>query len=148
MALVSSNMATDLLRPFFGMRDLALPAFDKELRDLRPIPLDITEDDKAFHVTADIPGVDKDRVDVSVDGDMLKISVTKEEKGEEDEDVKGVKIHRSERATEFQQRWVRLPAETADLDNVKAKFDGGVLKIDIPKKELKEDEKRNKINVE
>ena len=33
----------DLLRPFFGMRDLALPTFDKELRDLRPIPLDITE---------------------------------------------------------------------------------------------------------
>ena len=29
-----------------------------------------------------------------------------------------------------------------------AKFEGGVLKIDIPKKDLKEDEKRNKINVE
>ena len=29
------------------MRDLALPAFDKELRDLRPIPLDITEVSRA-----------------------------------------------------------------------------------------------------
>ena len=34
------------------------------------------------------------------------------------------------------------------LSHLQAKFDGGVLKIDIPKKELKEDEKRNKINVE
>ena len=33
----------DLLRPFFGMRDLAFPTLDRELRDLRPIPLDITE---------------------------------------------------------------------------------------------------------
>ena len=34
------------------------------------------------------------------------------------------------------------------LSHLQAKFDDGVLKIDIPKKELKEDEKRNKINVE
>ena len=34
------------------------------------------------------------------------------------------------------------------LSHLQAKFEGGVLKIDIPKKDLKEDEKRSKINVE
>ena len=39
-----------------------------------------------------------------------------------------------ERSTQFIRRTVRMP-ETADLDQIKAKYDNGVLQLSIPKKE-------------
>ena len=44
------------------------------------------------------------------------------------------RYHRMERSSQFVRRTVRMP-ETADLDQIKAKYDNGVLQLSIPKKE-------------
>ncbi len=44
------------------------------------------------------------------------------------------RYHRMERSTQFVRRTVRMP-ETANLDQIKAKYDNGVLQLNIPKKE-------------
>ena len=58
------------------------------------IKLDVTEDDKAFHVKADLPGVKKEDISVEVEGDQ--VSVTAEVK-RETEEKKGEKVVHSER---------------------------------------------------
>ena len=44
------------------------------------------------------------------------------------------RYHRMERSSQYVRRTVRMP-ETANLDQIKAKYDNGVLKLNIPKKE-------------
>lgn len=111
----------------------------------RGIPLDVKETDKAFQVKADVPGVDKKDIKVTVDGDVLSIAVEKEAGKEEDKEEEGVKWHRTERSAFFASRALRLP-DSADLSNIKAKYDGGVLQLEIPKQEKAERTKA--INVE
>jgi HSP20 family protein len=128
----------DLLNPdeFFGplfrpmesaptFRDLALP---------RAMPLDVSENEKSYEVKADIPGVKKEDISVSVDNNILTVKVdSKNEKSEEREE-EGVKFHRQERHSTFVQRSLRMP-ENAQLDDIKAKYDNGVLSLSMPKKQ-------------
>ena len=88
--------------PFRGSARFETPAlFDDLLRNfaiqpawpesgLAPaISLDVTEDDKAFHVKAEIPGVDKDDINVSVEGNQVTITaeVKQEEKKKDEKEV-------------------------------------------------------------
>lgn len=52
----------------------------------------MTEDDKAFHVQGDLPGVDKKDIKVTADQGVLRISVEKESEKEEDKEEAGVKV--------------------------------------------------------
>lgn len=58
------------------------------------IKMDVSEDDKAFPVKAEIPGVQKDDIKVSIDGDRVSISA---EVRKEKEEKKGETVIRSER---------------------------------------------------
>lgn len=55
---------------------------------------------------------------------------------QEDKTEEGVKFHRQERSRSFVRRSVRLP-ETARLEDIKAKYENGVLTVDVPKDERK-----------
>lgn len=94
--------------------------------------------DDSFEIRADVPGVNKDNISVTVDqGNVLNIKVDqKAEKREE-----GAKWHRYERTQSFVQRALRMP-ETADLDNIKARYENGVLQLDMPKKPTGKEQKR------
>ena len=130
-----------LLRPLEGtptFRDLTLP---------RAMPLDVTEKDKEFQIKADIPGVKKEDISVSVDNNVLTVKVdTKEEKTEEKEE-QGVKYHRMERHNQFVQRSLRMP-ENANLDDIKAKYDNGVLSLTMPKKQTNGEKGGKKIAIQ
>jgi HSP20 family protein len=91
--------------------------------------------DKAIEVHADVPGVKKEDIQLDVDNDILSLTVTsKDEKGVEKVE-NGVKWHHSERSSTFVRRSVRLP-ETADMANVSAAYQNGVLHVTVPKKEV------------
>ncbi|MGZ8310775.1 MAG: Hsp20/alpha crystallin family protein [Allosphingosinicella sp.] len=90
--------------------------------------LDMTETKKGYKITAELPGIEPDAVEVSVDEDMLRIAG--EKKFERDEDEKGYRI--SERSYGSFERVVRLPAG-ARADKIKAKFSNGLLTVTIPK---------------
>jgi HSP20 family protein len=90
--------------------------------------IDMSEDEKAYKISAELPGLDAKDVDVSVSGNML---VLKGEKRQEKEE-KDKNYYFSERAYGSFQRTFELPA-SVDRDKVAADFSKGVLTITLPK---------------
>ncbi|MBU0479800.1 MAG: Hsp20/alpha crystallin family protein [Proteobacteria bacterium] len=90
--------------------------------------LDITETDKTLEVKAELPGLERKDVDITLDNDFL---VIKGEKKHEEEE-KGRHFHRVERHFGSFQRSVRLPVEV-DTKKVKATFKDGVLTVTMTK---------------
>jgi HSP20 family protein len=114
----------DLFKGFF-VRPVAF-----EGRPQMQIKMDVKESDDAYTVHADIPGVKKDDIHVSIDGNQVSISAeTKEEK----EEKKGEKVLRSER---YSGKVVRSFTLAHDVDEAKAqaKYSDGVLELSLPKK--------------
>jgi HSP20 family protein len=90
--------------------------------------IDMSEDDKAYKITAELPGLDAKDVDVSVTGDRL---VLKGEKRQEKEE-KDKNYYFSERSYGSFQRAFELPT-SVDRDKVTADYSKGVLTITLPK---------------
>ena len=93
-----------------------------------PPPIDISEDDKTYKISAELPGLDANDVEVSVSGGML---VLKGEKRQEQEE-KNKNYYHSERAYGSFQRSFELPA-SVDREKIAADFSKGVLTITMPK---------------
>lgn len=95
------------------------------------VKVDIVENDKDFIVTADLPGMDKDKIDIMLEGGkVLKISGMRSvEKKEESPGMV-----RQERMEGRFERILELPAECKS-EGISASYDNGVLEITIPKKE-------------
>lgn len=116
--------------------------FDIEpLRRMRMAPapaVDITESDKAFELTADLPGLEEKNIEVKVANDGLTIKGEKKEETEE----KGKDYHLSERHFGSFQRYFRVP-DTVDVEKIAATFKNGVLRVTLPKKpEAQKSEKK------
>jgi len=87
-------------------------------------------DEKGYYLEIDLPGVKKEDIDISVNDGVLVISGERKlEKKEEKPNYTRIEsfFGRFERA-------FKLPTD-ADLDNIEAKYEDGVLKIFIPKKQ-------------
>jgi len=94
------------------------------------IKLDVKEDDKSYTVHAEIPGVKKEDIHVSIDGNQIAISAeTKNEKQVKD----GEKLLRSERYYGKVSRAFTL-AQDVDEDASQAKYNDGVLELTLAKK--------------
>jgi HSP20 family protein len=110
------------------MRD---PFGDEQFLDQEWSPaVDVKEDDKAYMVEADIPGVDPKNVEVTLENGVLTIRGERKEEHKEEKDS----YHRVERFSGMFSRRFTLP-EAADADGVKADMSNGVLKVRIPKRE-------------
>lgn len=94
------------------------------------IKLEISEADKAYTVKADVPGVKKDDIQVSIDGSRVSISA---EVKREKEEKEGKKLVRSERYYGKQFRSFTL-AHDIDEAKAEAEYSDGVLKLTLPKK--------------
>lgn len=90
--------------------------------------VDITETDTEYLVSAELPGVKKEDVHVSVEGGELMIRGERHEMKEE----KGRKIHRVERSYGSFYRAFDLPADV-DPQQVDARYDNGILNLHLPK---------------
>lgn len=100
--------------------------------DLIGTRMDLVENDKAFEIRMDLPGVKPDQVEVHVENNVLTIRGERSE--EKEEGKKGEKYHRVERRFGSFSRSVVLPSGVAD-DEAVANFKDGVLKIVLPKNE-------------
>jgi HSP20 family protein len=127
-SLFGRNMDS-LLNDFFDYTPSVLSRRNLELPE-NDISVDIEETDKGYKVSAELPGMDKDHVDISISDRYLTI---KGEKKEEKEEKESNYIYR-ERYFGSVERSLYLP-ENADGDKAKASFNKGVLIIEIPKKE-------------
>ena len=90
--------------------------------------MDISEDDQAFKVSAELPGAKPEDVEVTVDDDLLTIRAERTQERE----TNRRNYHLVERSVGVFQRSLRLPAPV-DAGKVQASFDNGVLTVTIPK---------------
>jgi HSP20 family protein len=106
------------------------PAFGFKYSDSFSPKIDISEGEKNIKVVAEIPGVSKEDIKIVIQDNI--ISIEGEKKKEEVKEDKN--YHRTERSYGSFKRCFTLPAEV-DSDNIEAKFENGVLNIDIKKLE-------------
>jgi HSP20 family protein len=138
---VMNNLKTyepfaDMVRgsPMFdltGLFDLPRTRFGYATPRAEPcIKMDVTEDANAYHVKAEIPGVKKEEIHVSVEGNTVSISAEFERKEEtrKDETLLCSELYRGKVARSF--------TVMADVDESKAdaKYENGILELMLPKK--------------
>lgn len=92
--------------------------------------LEVNEDDKAYTVKAEIPGVNKEDIHISVDGNLVSISA---EVKKETEQKEGKKVVHSERYYGQVARSFTLDKEV-DQGATKASYTDGMLEVVLPKK--------------
>lgn len=116
-----------MFEDFFGSA-LGMRRGDAASMLLKP-SVDIAATQKAYRITVEVPGIDEDAIDLTVDGDDLIISGEKRQETEEEDEG----YHRVERAYGQFRRILSLPAD-ADVEGIQARFKRGVLQIDIPRR--------------
>jgi HSP20 family protein len=112
-------------RPVFA----AEPFWRRELSWTAAPAVDITESDKAYEVTAELPGMDEKNIEVKVVSGNLMIKGEKQEEKEE----KKKDYYLQERHFGLFERSFQVP-EGVDTDKIEASFKKGVLTVTLPKK--------------
>ena len=92
--------------------------------------IDFAEDENAYHLTAELPGLSEKDINLSLSDDMLTISGEKHEERQEQEKDKN--YHYSERRFGSFRRNIQLPPHI-DRDKIEANFRNGVLNVTLPK---------------
>jgi HSP20 family protein len=115
----------DLFRGFF-VRPLGFeaPAGAAQFR------VDVSEDEKAYQIRAEVPGVKKEDINVTIDGDTVAISA---EVKNEKEVKNGERVLRSERYYGKLYRAFTL-GQAVEEAGTSAKYANGVLELTLPKK--------------
>ena len=147
---VAPPTVTPAWRPFEGLRrdvdrlfeDFTMSPFMMPFRrpafDLEPfwqpeswvaVPaVDLIEHEKAFELTAELPGLDEKNIEVKVANGVLTIRGEKAE----DKEEKNKDFHMRERRFGAFERAFRIP-EIVDMDKIEATFKKGVLMVKMPK---------------
>jgi HSP20 family protein len=112
----------DLFRGFFRP-----VRYEKELPQFK---MDVKEDDKSYTVHADLPGVKKEDIHVTIDGNMVTVTA---ESHSESEQKEGEKVLKRERYFGKVSRSFSLGTDV-DEATASAKYAEGVLELNLPKK--------------
>ena len=133
----SLRREVDRLFEDFTMNPFRLP-FRRPAFDIEPFwqaeswiaapAVDLVEKEKAFELTAELPGLDEKNVEVKVANGVLTIKGEKQE----DKEEKNKDFHMRERRFGSFERALRIP-ETVDTDKIEASFKKGVLTVTLPK---------------
>ncbi|MEU3330668.1 Hsp20/alpha crystallin family protein [Glutamicibacter creatinolyticus] len=114
----------DVFREFDRMVKQAFngsPGFDRA----HLMPMDAWKDEQGFHAELEIPGIDPDAVELSVERNVLKIRATRPEQATDDQ------LLVRERAWGAFGRDLIL-SDHLDVDNIHAHYEDGLLRLDIP----------------
>ncbi len=122
-----NELVDDLFKGFF-VRPVAYEGRNGEA--LPRVKVDVAEKNGAYTVTADLPGVKKDDIQVTIDG--AQVTLTAEVKREKEAAADERVLH-TERVYGKVSRSFTLPQEV-DEANAEAKFRDGVLELKLPKK--------------
>ncbi|WP_115719100.1 Hsp20/alpha crystallin family protein [Gallaecimonas mangrovi] len=126
--------------PFKEMDSLFNRYFQRQNREQSGwLPaVDIDEDDNAFHLAFEVPGIAKENIEVAVHQGVLTVS------GERSREEKG-QNHRSERSYGKFSRSFTLP-DNIDAGSIEARFDSGMLILALPKSKQIQEPKRIEVH--
>lgn len=145
-SIFGENLFDDLMdfpfdRDFFGRRN---PLYGKNEKNL--MKTDIKETDASFELDIDLPGFKKEEISAKVENGYLTISAAKG-LDKEEKDEKTGKYIRRERYTGQCTRSFYIGEEVRQ-EEVKARFEDGILRLSIPKKDVKQVEQNRYIAIE
>jgi HSP20 family protein len=109
-------------------RGLGLRLLARDAETPLEMRMDVSEKDSAYCVTVDLPGVDKDKIDVSLEGNQvsIKAEINREARKEEGKNII------TERYSGSSYRSFSLPGDV-DAAKAQASYDKGVLTLTLPK---------------
>ena len=127
-------------RNFWGRKN---PLYGKNAKNL--MKTDIREHDDGYELDVDLPGFKKDEITIDLDNGYLTISAAKG-LDKDRQDKKGKYIRQERYAGAVQRSFYIGDAVTEE--DVKAKFENGILRLSIPKKDAKAVETKKTIAIE
>ncbi|MBM6751650.1 Hsp20/alpha crystallin family protein [Mediterraneibacter glycyrrhizinilyticus] len=130
----------DFDRNFWGRKN---PLYGKNAKNI--MKTDIREHDTGYELDVDLPGFKKDEINIELENGYLTISAAKG-LDKDEQDKKGKYIRKERYAGAMQRSFYVGDAVTEE--DVKAKFEDGILKLSIPKKDAKEVETKKTIAIE
>ena len=135
--MLNRNHALSVFDPFREMEKIEKHFFDDPWSNFSrtftdSFRTDVTDEGDHFKITADLPGFDKKDIHLDVNGDTLTIHAERKAEQEEKDDKNNyVRCERS-----FGSYSRQFDLSSVDADHMKATYDNGVLKLEMPKKAL------------
>ena len=127
-------------REFFGKKNLL---YGKHAKNM--MKTDVRETENGYEVDIDLPGFKKDEINAKLENGYLTVSASKGlDKDEKDKEGKYI---RQERYAGAMSRSFYVGEELTQED-IKAKYENGILKLSLPKKESKAVEQKRYIEIE
>ena len=139
--------------PWFGFDDREFKNLEKKLYGHRAkniMNTDIKESDNGYEMEIDLPGFKKDEITVELNDGYLTISAAKgldKDEAESKEEAKKGNYIRRERYSGACQRSFYV-GENLTQEDIKAKYENGILRLSVPKKEAKPVETKKTIAIE
>ena len=127
-------------RDFWGKKN---PLYGKNAKNL--MKTDIREHDSGYEVDVDLPGFKKDEINLELENGYLTVSAAKGLDKDEKDD-KGKYIRRERYAGAMQRSF--YVGDTLTQEDIKAKYENGILSISIPKKDAQAVETKKTIAIE
>ena len=127
-------------REFWGNRN---PLYGKNAKNM--MKTDIQEHEGGYELDVDLPGFKKDEINVELENGYLTISASKG-LDKDQQDQKGKYIRRERYAGSMQRSF--YVGEDVTQEDIKAKFEDGILRLSIPKKDAQQVETKKTIAIE
>ncbi len=124
----SKNLVPDLFSEMESMFD-TLPKWNE--RSFDPA-VELSEDDKQYNLSVDLPGLKKEDIKVEMKENTLQISGERQRESTQD---KNIRVQRFEKTYGYFSRSFTLP-HAIQADKIEAHFENGVLELRIPKAEI------------
>ncbi len=133
----------DDLMDGFGFPDVNKKLYGRHAKNM--MKTDIRETDEGYEVIMDLPGFKKDEIEVQLENGYLTVSAAKG-LDKDEADKKGKYICRERYAGEMGRSFY-VGEDILDTD-IHARFENGILKLDVPKKEAKAVETKKHVAIE
>ena len=133
----------DDLMDGFGFPDVNKKLYGRHAKNM--MKTDIRETDEGYEVIMDLPGFKKDEIEVQLENGYLTVSAAKG-LDKDEADKKGKYICRERYAGEMSR--IFYVGEDVTEEDIHAKFENGILKLDVPKKEAKAVETKKHVAIE
>ena len=127
----------------FAFPDVSKELYGKHVKNV--MKTDVRELDNGYEIIVDLPGFKKDEIEVQLENGCLSISAAKG-LDKDEPDKKGKYIRRERYAGAMSRSF--YVGEDVTEEDIHAKFENGILKLDVPKKEAKAVETKKHVAIE